>query len=367
MDSRERVFLALNFEEPDRMPVDFWGSEGFYRSLQQGLDKAAFLDRHDSDFRYIEGPRYMGPPLAVSAEGIRPDIWGVPRQMVRVATQFGEEIYPEVTHYPLAGAQTVEEIGAYDHWPSPDWFDYTPVKAQCEAIRSKGRVVVFMGDRLNRIAQLKPAMYLRGVEQIFVDLAGAPEVAQAILRRVRPFYVEYLSRVLEAADGGIDIVVTGDDFGSQNAPFLSPAMWREFLGEGFREYMTIIRTGGARSMHHTCGMVTPLVGEMVARGLQILQSLQPEAMAGDYATLKSTYGQRLAFQGGLSIQQTLPRGTPKQVRDEVRQRVETLATGGGYILCTAHNIQADCPLENVEALLEAYRQEGQYARKAPAR
>ncbi len=358
MDSRERVFLALNFEEPDRVPVDFWGSEGFYQSLQHGLDKAAFLDRHDVDFRYIEGPRYVGPPLAVSAEGIRPDIWGVPRQSVRVATQFGEEVYREVTHYPLAGAQTVEEIEAYDHWPSPDWFDYAPIKAQCEAIRSGGRVVVFMGDRLNRIAQLKPAMYLRGMEQIFMDLAEAPEAAQAILRHLRLFYCEYLFRVLEAAHGGIDIVLTGDDFGSQNAPLLSPAMWRQFLGDGFKEYMTIIQTCGARSMHHTCGMVTPLVGEMVARGLQILQSLQPEAMAADYAFLKSAFSRRLAFHGGISIQQTLPRGTPQQVREEVRRRVETLAPGGGYILCTAHNIQTDCPLENVEALLQAYRQEG---------
>jgi len=358
MDSRERVFLALNFEEPDRVPVDFWGSEGFYRSLQQGLDKAAFLDRHDVDFRYIAGPRYVGPPPAVSADGIRTDIWGVPRQTVRVPTQFGEEIYQEVARSPLAAAQTAEEIDAYAHWPSPDWFDYGPVKAQCEAIRSKGRVAVFMGDRLNRVAQLKPAMYLRGVERIFMDLAEAPEIAQAILRHLRRFYVEYLSRVLEAADGGVDIVVTGDDFGSQNAPLLSPAMWRQFLGDGFEEYMTIIRTGGARSMHHTCGRVTPLVGEMAARGLQILQSLQPEAMAADYAFLKSTYGRRLAFQGGVSIQQTLPRGTPEQVREEVRRRVETLAPGGGYILCTAHNIQADCPPANVEALLQAYRQEG---------
>jgi uroporphyrinogen decarboxylase len=137
-------------------------------------------------------------------------------------------------------------------------------------------------------------------------------------------------------------------------------MWRQFLGEGFKEYMTIIRTCDARSMHHTCGMVTPLVGEMVARGLQILQSLQPEAMVGDYASLKSTYGRRLAFQGGISIQQTLPRGTPKQVREEVRQRIETLAPAGGYILCTAHNIQADCPLENVTALFCAYREFGRY-------
>ena len=83
-------------------------------------------------------------------------------------------------------------------------------------------------------------------------------------------------------------------------------------------------------------------------------------MAGDFAALKAQYGRRLAFHGGISIQQTLPRGRPEDVREEVRRRMEVLGRDGGYILCTAHNIQADCPLENAAALLDAYREFGRY-------
>ncbi len=357
MDSRERVFTALNFEQPDRVPIDFWASTGFYEMLRRttGADKDAFLDQHDVDFRYIAGPRYVGPPL----DGDQ-DIWGVRRRSVTVATQHGRETYREVATSPLADATTTDEIDAYEGWPSPDWFDYTPIRAQCEEVRNKGRIVVFMGDRLNRIAQLKPAMYLRGVEQILVDMVTDTEIAHAVFRRFRRFYTDYLTRILEAAGGWIDIVLTGDDFGSQNGPLVSPAMWETFLAEGFGQYVKIIADSGARSMHHTCGQVTPIVPAMVERGLNVLQSLQPEAMGQDFARLKREFGGRLAFHGGMSIQQTLPHGTPEDVRNDVRERVRVLAPGGGYILGTAHNVQADCAIENVEALLRAYRELGRY-------
>lgn len=362
MDSRERVSLALDFQEPDRVPIDFWGSRGFFDVLDHatGMNKEAFLDLHDVDFRYLEGPHYIGPVLQAGNNGAEADLWGVMRKSVSLKTACGTETYQEVCFSPLEPVVTVEEIEAYDKWPSPDWFDYTPIADQCRAIHERGRVTVFMGDRLNRIAQLKPAMYLRGTEQIFMDMAMAPEIAEAIFRRLRIFYAEYLRRILEAADELIDIVLTGDDFGAQNGPLVSPGMWEKSLADGFAKYMEIISAYGARSMHHTCGMVTPLVPAMVERGLNVLQSLQPEAMAADLPELKRTYGQRLAFHGGISIQSTLPHGTPDDVRNEVKARIATLAPGGGYILGTAHNIQSDCPMENVNRLMAAYHEFGYY-------
>lgn len=363
MNSRERTFLALRFEEPDRVPVDFWMSGGFRRKLEsaRNLSGEAFLDAHDVDLRYIEGPAYIGPPLRTFPDGSDEDLWGVRRRTVVVPTGDGAETYQEVAESPLAGAATVEEVEAYDRWPSPDWFDYSRIEAQCEAIRRRGRVVVFMGDRLNRIAQLKPAMYLRGVEQILLDMSLCPDIARAIFSRIRRFYRTYSERIFEAAKGKLDLLLTGDDFGSQNGPLISPAMWTDFLGEGFADYVRIAKGHGLRVMHHTCGAVRPIIPLMVERGLDILQSLQPEASGMDLRALKAEFGGRLAFHGGISIQRTMPFGAPGAVRDEVRDRVEALAPGGGYILCTAHNVQADTPVENVEALLDAYREYGRYA------
>jgi len=214
MDSRERVFLALDFHEPDRVPVDFWGSSGFYRALRKtsGMDKEAFLNQHDVDFRYIEGPRYVGPPLECHGSGTEVDIWGVPRRAVAVPTPYGEETYKEVAASPLGDAASADEVDAYAHWPSPDWFDYTIVQAQCEAIRKKGRIVVFMGDRLNRIAQLKPAMYLRGTKQILLDMGLNPEMAGAIFSNIRRFYCAYAERIFASAKGKLDILLMGDEW-----------------------------------------------------------------------------------------------------------------------------------------------------------
>jgi len=99
---------------------------------------------------------------------------------------------------------------------------------------------------------------------------------------------------------------------------------------------------------------------MMERGLDVLQSLQPEAAGMDAEDLKRTFGRRLAFHGGLSIQRTMPLGTKEEIRRQVQARVNSLGKGGGYILCTSHNIQADTPVASALALLAAYREFGRY-------
>jgi len=363
MDSRERTFRALNFEEPDRVPIDLWLSEGFKRraGLTDAAGLTAFLDAHDVDLRYIAGPDYVGPPPAVHSDGCDEDVWGVRRRQVEVAVPGGSERYREVAHSPLADATTATEVEDYDRWPSPDWFDCGEIEGQCERVREQGRVAVFVGDRMNRIAQLKPAMYLRGMEQIYMDMAAQPEIAHAVLGRIRGFYLAYEERILEAAKGKLDLLLTGDDFGGQAGPLVAPDMWAAFLGAGFGDYVALAKAHGVRVMHHTCGAVRPLIPLLIDRGLDVLQSLQPEAAGMEPAGLKADFGGRLAFHGGISIQHTMPFGTADAIRAEVQDRVAALAPGGGYILGTAHNIQADTPPEKVETLLAAYRECGRYS------
>jgi uroporphyrinogen decarboxylase len=357
MDSRERTFLALDHAAGDRIPIDFWASASMTDKIERALDTSygAFLDRYDVDLRYIAGPRYIGPPL----EGGR-DIWGVQRTTIEVETAGGTESYKEVVRSPLAAMSSVDEIERYPHWPSPDAFDYSVIEAQCDHIREKGRVVVFMGDRLNRVAQLKPAMYLRGLENTFSDLALYPEIIEAIIAKIRAFYIAYLERILDAAQGKIDIVLTGDDFGSQKGLLISPETWRAAIAPGFMEYVALIKSYGARAMHHTCGSVVEIIPDLIACGLDVLQSIQPEAAGMSFAALKARFGRELCFHGGISIQRTMPFGTPDTIRAEVRAIAETVGPDGGYIYCTAHNIQADTSVENVWALLDAYHRYGRY-------
>jgi uroporphyrinogen decarboxylase len=112
-------------------------------------------------------------------------------------------------------------------------------------------------------------------------------------------------------------------------------------------------------MHHTCGAVEPLIPKFIDAGLDILQSLQPRG-GMDLEKLKQRYGQYLTFHGSIDIQQTLPYGTPQDVTREVEQRMRVGKPGGGMIICTAHNIQRDVPMENILALLDAYHEFAAY-------
>ena len=363
MDSRERVEKCLNLQEPDRVPIDFWACKEIRTQLMNRYgvsDLEPVLQRFGVDFRYIEGPVYVGPELAAGPDGSREDHFGVPRRIVHFGEAVKSGTYSEVAAFPLAHAQSVDEVESYPKWPNPDWFDYDVVCEQARRARETGKVVVFMGDRLNRCAQLKPAMYLRGVEQILIDLYVNPEMAAAIFRRIAGFYAEYARRTLEAAAGNVDILFTGDDFGMQENMLIPLHKWREFLRDGFKNYIDIGHQSGCRVAHHTCGCVMPLIPDFIECGLDILNPLQPEVRGLDLPGMKREFGSRMRFHGGISIQQTMPFGTADDIRREVRHRYEALAAGGGYIFCTAHDIQADTPLENVETLFSACRELGAY-------
>ncbi|MBN1852796.1 MAG: hypothetical protein JW829_08730 [Pirellulales bacterium] len=363
MNSRERVALALSHKEPDRVPIDFWATSVVNNRLQERLGVSTeeeLLQALDVDFRYIKGPRYIGPELVTRPDGQVEDHFGVPR----IPVQFGEGetagTYREVVDFPLGKATSIGQFKDYPKWPDPDWFDYECVGEQVAEARETGKVIVFMGDRMNRAAQLKPAMYLRGIDQIFVDMVLHREIAEYLFSRISEFYLEYCRRTFEAAGDGIDIFFSGDDFGTQRGLFVSPSMWREMLMPGFKAFVQLGKQFGYQVAHHTCGSVTPIIGDMIDCGLDILNPIQPDVQNMDRRKLKTEFGDRLSFHGSISIQKTMPHGTPDEIRAEVKERFASLGQGGGFIFCTAHNIQVDTPVENVLALIDAYQEFGRY-------
>ncbi len=361
MDSRERFKIAMAHKQPDRVPIDYWATSEVNATLLKhfGFSSQEQLLRHfDVDFRYIEGPKYIGPGQTTRQDGSREDHFGVVRRSVAYGEGAKAGTYSEVVLYPLQEATSVDEIESYAKWPKPEHFDYECIKRQAAEARETGKVVVFMGDRLNRCAQLKPAMYVRGVEQILMDVVANPDIAKAIFRKIADFYSEYARRTLHAAEGNIDIFFTGDDFGTQDNTFFPVGTWRELLKEGFDRFIHIGHEFGCKVIHHTCGCVAQLLPDFVESGLDILNPLQPDCARMDYRKIKDEFGDEICFHGGISIQKTMPYGSPEDVRNEVTDRVKKLAGDGGYIFCTAHNIQADTPIENIITLFDAYREFG---------
>ena len=366
MTRRERMNCVLSGTIPDRIPIDFWaGGEVFDRLAKHlGVEDAEAVRREfDVDVRFFRGPGLPTEKDAGADAGFT-DHWGVERVIHTVkGTRKDGAPYTwaikQLSRSPLAMAESVKDIEKHN-WPDPAHWDYSRVHAACCAIRDGGHMVIFGGDRLDRTAQLKAGMYLRGMEQFVMDLVMNPAIAESILEHIAAYYMEYNRRVFEAADGAIDIFFMGDDMGTQRSTWVSVGMYRQFFKKRFSEFNALAHEFDIKTMYHTCGCVTDLVGEFVDAGLDILQSLQPSALGESLAALKKQYGRDLCFQGGIDIQDILPKGSPADVRQHVREVAETLGQDGGYIFGTAHNILPDTPTENVLALVDAYREFGSY-------
>lgn len=363
MTCRERALMGVKHQEPDRVPIDNWMVPEIQKKTMEyfGCDSYdELLDFLGVDFRNNYGPSYVGQSFKKHPDGTVEDLWGVKRKTVVYGKGTAHQgSYSEVAESPLEKLKTLEEIKKYDHWASADWWDYSKVKADCMVYHPK-YCVINVGDRLDRTSQLKPMMYLRGMQQIFLDMVMNPAIVEFIRDKIIEYFVAYNPRVFKAVEGEIDVIMMGDDIGAQTGPLLSLDMWRKYFKKGFKTYIDIAHQYGIPIMYHSCGDVKQFIPDFIECGLDILQSCQPKATNMDIKKLKQEFGKEITFQGGMDIQHVLPLGKPEDVRAMAKYALDSAKKGGGYIICTAHNIQIDTPIENVVALFEAYHEYGNY-------
>jgi uroporphyrinogen decarboxylase len=179
-----------------------------------------------------------------------------------------------------------------------------------------------------------------------------PDLIHATIERTIEYYYELYDTTLKAAKGGIQIIGFGDDFATQRNLLINPAMWRTFCKEPLSRLFSLGKKHGVYVFFHSCGAVRSIIPDLIEIGLDILFPVQPKAWGMDHRELKAQFGDRLAFWGGIDVQQVLPFGTPEQVRRTVRERIEILGAGGGYILSSSHNLLKAFPLENILALYD---------------
>ena len=202
---------------------------------------------------------------------------------------------------------------------------------------------------------------LRGTEQFMMDVATDEAFAHRLLERIGDVIVGLLQHYLEAGGAYFDLVeLPGDDYASNTGLLISPKMYRTFIQPILNRFVETIK--GHRSdlkvMLHSDGQITRLIPDFIEIGIDALHPLEPlEGM--DHAGVKRQYGQQLAFLGGIDIADAMP-GSREDVVAEVRERLRSLAPGGGYILAPSNHLQADVPPENVLALAEATRRHGTY-------
>lgn len=345
MTPKQRILAALNHEQTDRIPIDLTQDE-MSAQLEAGL-REYFLVKDVEAIRLALGLdiRWVQPVCRRLSK--HPELAGT--TWYGTAAGSNASFAESVGSRPLKGVERLADVNEHK-WPDPDWFDYQTVATLCEQYKDYAIVAPFTWSPLFcRVCELC------GMEETLMMLYDRPAMLEAIVERITDFSVEFLTRTLDAAPNQIDIMYTGDDPAGQNGMLISIDTWRRFFKKPYKRICEVAKARNVRVMFHCCGAVMDLVPELLNIGVDILQPLQFRAAGMDPRKLKAEFGKDLCFCGGVDIQQTLPHGTPEQVRAEVRELIDVLSEDGGYILAPSHALLSDVPMANVIAMYDEAR------------
>ncbi|MCD6351624.1 MAG: hypothetical protein J7M26_05850 [Armatimonadetes bacterium] len=382
MTSRERVRLALNHQEPDRVPFDVGTTPvtGIHVRAYKALVEALGLDVPEP--RLVDPVQQLAQPDEKVLQALGADLrstylyvpyrtldntweedgyqyfvdeWGLTRRM-----PLERGLYFDLCGHPLQGVQTAAEVEAHQ-WPDPvARLDRDNLHQVAEELDASGYGVIGRGFGAGFLELL---LWLQGYEDGYINLVANPEVTEAILDRILQIKLDYARAVLETIGDKLDVFYLGDDLGQQQGPQVSEELYLRYFHPRYCEYHGLVRrlAPQAKIFFHCCGDCYSLLPHLVETPIDILNPVQVSAgEMADTARLKREFGDRLTFWGAVDTQHVLPHGTPQEVKDEVRRRIEDLAPGGGYVLNSVHNIQADVPPENIFAMLEALDEYGWY-------
>jgi uroporphyrinogen decarboxylase len=308
----------------------------------------AVLRALDIDIRGVGGVLSPPSPLArqVSPTEIV-DIWGI-------GYRFNGHHY-EAVGRPLAGA-TVADLDRFP-WPDPDRIEpdvIARIRERARYLHEETPYVVC--GRHPCFGVMEIGCWMCGFDDFLYRMAAEP---QFVLRFFEIFWA-YQKRLIEIYYGAIGpylhFTTSGDDFGTQTAPFLSPRMFRDLIVPLFSERIAYTRRfTDAAFFHHTCGSVYTLIPDMISAGVEILNPIQPRATGMEPDRLKREFGDRLTFYGGIDTQELLPNGEPEEVSAATKQLIGLLGESGGYILSAAHTLQEDVPAPNIIAMYRAVK------------
>jgi uroporphyrinogen decarboxylase len=367
---RERVLAALAHRVPDRVPMDL-GSARFTGMVKPAYEKLcerlgfgcpgpvidrmqqivemdeAVLRYLDVDIRSVsQSAPDRGGDVELDGNGYR-DEWGVDRAQPPGCP------YYDLRRSPLAGVISAADIARHA-WPDPtDSGRIRGLRERTLRLRSQTDYAIMYNARFHLVHQTQ---YLRGFEDWYMDLAQDHELFGALMDAVLDILIELNRRALREIGDLVDIVAFGDDVGLQDRPVCSVPHYRKLIRPYQERIVAAIREHtSAPILYHTCGAVYPYIGDFIDIGINALNPVQVSARNMEPRRLKSEFGERMAFWGGVDSQRLLPHGTADEVRAGARRAFEEMGGGGGYVLAAVHNIQPDVPPDNVLALFGAGR------------
>lgn len=417
MNSRERVQAALNHQQPDLVPLDLGGSAvtGMNVTSVYLLRQALHLDPPGTPVKVVEPYQMLGEisPDLMDALGVDVVGLGSPRNMfgfrnenwkpwttfdgtpVLVPEAFNTDPEPngDIFMYPEgdrsvppsakmpAGGFYFDSITRQDPIddtkldPADNLEEFGPISEEdlayfaAEADRlytqtDKAILASFGGTAFGDIALvpgpwLKHPKGIRDVAEWYMSTVSRRDYVWNVFEKQCEIGLENLARIYQCVGNKVTAVfVTGTDFGTQTGPFISPKTYRS-LYKPFHQQVNnwIHQNTQWKTFIHSCGSVAALIPDFIEAGFDILNPVQTSAVGMEAERLKARFGDQVTFWGGgIDTQQTLPFGTPAEIRQQVRERMQIFGKGGGFVFNAIHNIQAGTPAENLVALYDAVRE-----------
>jgi len=351
MSPRERVLTALDGGTPDRIPCAL----AFYPVRLERLVPRSLRPDNSVDVHFVEMPLSREEKALAERVGKLPynTRLGSPGQVLTYRRWGYHPESPEGRN-PLMRARTLNDLREF---PFPDARGRRPagrLHADIGAWHARGLVV---GGNLPHLGGelFESAWRLRGLQNFLLDMVERPEWADYLLDRLTTL-ARRNAETLAAA--GVDVLALDDDVGMPGTMFMSPALWRCFFKPRMAEIITAARIvkPDLRVLYHSEGCIEPILEDLIEIGVNALNPLQPEYM--DARSVRQKHGSKLALWGTVGGHTTFSFGTPQQIHDEVRMRVETLGRAG-LILCPAYDIdEPDIPMQNIAAFLDAVHRYG---------
>jgi len=386
MNSRERVNTTLNHQEPDKVPIDLGGNQSsihikaykklldyleiedenvqyadFVQQIVRPCDKV--LERFNIDVRYVQ-------PLGgmVRVKDMDPQYEG---KYVGLYDQFGvfwgndakkdldDILYYDPVIHPFADFKSISDIRDFD-WPNGR--DKTPFNGLKEYAKN-------LRDNTDFALSTPPVgciyeycTFLFGFTKTLRYLRTKPELLIAAMEGLLKYWTDYVTTFLDEVGSYLDVVCINGDLAEQAGPIMSVKLYENMIKPIERKLSKKIHElVETKINYHSCGSVSLFIPHFAEIGYDVINPVQISAYDMEPCSLKKRFGDIMSFWGGLcNTQNTLPFGTLKQIRDEVRRNFECLKPGGGFVASNIHNITAEVPPQNIVAMFDAANEFANY-------
>jgi len=407
MTSRDRVLAAIEHRQPDRVPVDLGatpssgisaiaygnlkkhlgmthGATRVYDVVQQLAEpEESILDRFRVDVvdigrAFNTGPSAWQPTVLADGQIAEYPAWFHPERqpdgsfvarmgdglgiarMPAAGTFFDQRYFPYADGYPDDFSGLSEEMGRilwaalvhspWDHAGEPGFWDTLRAKAFDLRRTANRALMIVVGCNL-----FEWGTFLRRMDNFLMDLVAEPAKVEALLDALMERHLAVLAQTCRAVGDLADVIRFGDDLGTNGGPFMSPTVYRQLFKPRHAMLCDYVhRHSGMKTFLHSCGSIRALMPDLIEAGYDVINPVQTNCRGMDPEGLKADFGKDICFWGGgCDTRHVLPEGTPQNVKDHVKRRLDVFMPGGGFVFNTIHNILPEVPPQNIVAMYEA--------------